>query len=199
MKAMDPSTINETTFILKKNGRLVSGAVSYSGITATFAPTDLLEAQAVYSATITRGAEDPMGNMMRKDTTWSFNTGSAPEVVLTNPTEGTSDVALNATITADFSTAMSLTTINENTFRVKQGTVAIDGEVTYSGVKATFRPLANLVANKVYTVTVSKDVEDVLGNAMVKDTTWSFATGTLPFIVITDPLDGAINVPLNKK
>jgi hypothetical protein len=198
-EAMDPSTINETTFILKRNGKLISGEVSYSGITATFAPTDLLEAQAVYSATITRGAHDPMGNMMVKDTTWSFNTGSAPEVVLTNPTEGSSDVALNTLITADFSTAMNITTINENTFSVKQGAVAIDGEVTYNGVKATFRPLVNLVANKVYTVTVSKDVEDVSGNAMVKDTTWSFATGALPFIVITDPLNGAINVPLNKK
>lgn len=197
--AMNPSTINETTFILKKNGRLVSGAVSYSGVTATFAPTDLLEAQAVYSATITRGAHDPMGNMMRKDTTWSFNTGSAPEVVLTNPTEGASDVALNVLIAANFSTAMNTATINTNTFRVKQGLVAIAGEVSYSGVKATFRPLANLVANKVYTVTVSKDVKDLLGNVMVKDTTWSFATGTLPIIVLTDPLNGAANVPLNKK
>lgn len=197
--AMNPSTINETTFILKKNGRLVSGAVSYSGVTATFAPTDLLEAQAVYSATITRGAHDPMGNMMRKDTTWSFNTGSAPEVVLTNPTEGASDVALNVLIAANFSPAMNTATINTNTFRVKQGLVAIAGEVSYSGVKATFKPLANLVANKVYTVTVSKDVKDLLGNVMVKDTTWSFATGTLPIIVLTDPLNGAANVPLNKK
>jgi hypothetical protein len=73
-EAMNPSSINETSFVLKKGGNPVSGAVTYSGMTATFAPANLLDANTVYSATITRSAKDPMGNIMRKDTTWSFTT-----------------------------------------------------------------------------------------------------------------------------
>ena len=46
---MDPATINETTFILKKGGNLVSVTVSYNGVTATFIPTNLLTANTVYT------------------------------------------------------------------------------------------------------------------------------------------------------
>jgi hypothetical protein len=197
--AMDPSSIDETSFILKKGGNLVSGVVTYSGITATFRPTQLLDANTVYSATITRAAKDPMGNVMRKDTTWSFNTGSIPEVVLTDPKEGDSDVLLNKLITADFSTAMDAASIDAGTFIVKQGANIIAGTVSYAGLKATFTPAANLIANRVYTATITTDATDIAGNAIAKDTTWSFATGVTPVIIITDPLNAAINVAINRK
>ncbi len=196
---MDPSTINETTFFLKKGTTLVSGVVSYNGVTATFVPTNLLDANTVYSATIKRDVQDPMGNIMIEDATWSFNTGSVPTVILTDPVEGASDVALDKIITADFSTAMNPTTINASTFVVMQGSIAIPGTITYSGVKATFTPTAAFKANKVYSATITKNAKDVAGNAMAKDTTWSFATGTLPIITITNPINGAVNVPLDKK
>ena len=198
-ETMDPATINETSFILKKGGSLVSGAVTYSGMTATFAPTDLLDANTVYSATVTRAAADPMGNIMRKDTTWSFNTGAIPTVVFTDPLEGASDVALNKAITADFSTAMQTASIDGGTFVVKQGANIVAGSVSYAGLKATFTPSANLLANKVYTATITTDAMDVAGNALAKDTTWSFATGVLPIITVTDPLNGAVNVAINRK
>jgi len=198
-ETMDPSSINETSFMLKKGGKLVSGAVTYSGMTATFAPTDLLDANMVYSATITRDATDPMGNIMRKDTTWSFNTGAIPAVVLTDPVEGASDVALDKIITADFSTAMNASSIDGGTFVVKQGANFVAGTVSYAGLKAIFTPAANLVANKVYTATITTDAKDVAGNALAKDTTWSFATGVMPIITVTDPLNGAVNVAINRK
>ena len=78
-EAMNPTTININTFFVKKGVDLVQGSVLYTGLKATFVPTDLLEANTVYSATITRGAADPMGNVMKKDTTWSFTT--VPPVV----------------------------------------------------------------------------------------------------------------------
>ena len=198
-EAMDPSTIDETTFFLKKDTTLVSGVVSYNGVTATFVPTNLLDANTVYSATIKRDVKDPMGNIMIEDETWSFNTGSVPTVILTDPVEGASDVALDKIITADFSTAMNATTINASTFVVMQGSIAIPGTITYSGVKATFTPTDAFKANKVYSATITKNAKDVAGNAMAKDTTWSFATGTLPIITVTNPINGAVNVPLDKK
>lgn len=59
-EAMDPESINETTFILKKGASLITGAVTYSGVTATFTPASLLEANTVYSATIKRESKDLM-------------------------------------------------------------------------------------------------------------------------------------------
>lgn len=195
---MESETINEGTFYVKKGADIVSGQVTYSGTTATFTPASLLDANTVYTATVTRGAMDPMGNYMISDYTWSFNTGVAPEVILTDPVEGASDVALDKAITADFSTAMNAATVNATSFLLKQGTTAVEGVVTYLGVKATFVPTLDLLPNKVYTATITNSVEDVAGNPMRNDTTWSFATGSLLLVTITDPLNGAIDVPTDQ-
>lgn len=194
--AMDPSSINETTYFIKKGSNLIGGAVTYSGTTATFTPTDLLEPNTVYVATVKRESKDLMGNIMMADEVWSFNTGSAPNVILTDPLEGTSDVALNKAITAVFSTEMNSSGITTGTFKVMQGTAVIPGTVSYSGTMATFTPTNALIANKVYSATIFKQVKDLAGNTMLKDTTWSFATGTLPLITITHPHDGDVNVAI---
>lgn len=198
-ETMIPSSINETTFILKKGGSLVLGDVTYAGMTATFSPTAILDANTVYSATMKRSIKDPMGNIMIKDTTWSFNTGSIPTVILTDPIEGSSDIALNKVITADFSTAMNGASFINGSFVVKQGVDVVAGTVSYTGMKATFSPSANLLENRVYTATISTDVADLAGNSLAKDTTWSFATGVLPIITVTDPLNSAVNVAINRK
>lgn len=198
-ETMKPSSINEGTFFVKKGANLVSGQVTYSGVTAVFTPASLLDANTVYTATIKRGAMDLMGNVMKKDTTWSFNTGVTPSVILTDPVEGASDVALNKAVTADFSTAMNAATVNATSFILKQGITTVAGVVTYLGVKATFTPTLNLLPNKVYTATITKNVKDVAGNSMKNDTTWSFSTGIPPIVTVTDPLNGAVNVPLDKK
>ena len=195
---MESATINESIFFVKNGADIVSGQVTYSGTTATFTPTSLLDANTVYTATVTRGAMDPMGNYMRNDTTWSFNTGSAPSVILTDPVEGASNVALNKAVTADFSTPMNAATVNSTSFLLKQGTTDVAGIVTYLGVKATFTPTLSLLPNEVYTATITNSVEDVAGNPMINDTTWSFATGSLLFVTITDPLNEAIDVPTDQ-
>lgn len=196
-EAMNPTTINVNTFFVKKGADLIQGSVLYTGLKATFVPANLLEANTVYSATITRGAADPMGNVMKKDTTWFFNTGAIPTVVLTDPLKDASDVPLNKIITADFSTVMDGTTFTNATFKLKQGTANINGFISYAGSRASFDPTIDLVPNQVYTATITRDVKDVLGNSMAKDTTWSFATGTLPIITITSPKDGAVDVVRN--
>ncbi len=196
---MESASIHTGTFFVMNGTNLVPGEVTYSGSTAAFKPASLLEANTVYTATVTRGAMDPMGNFMRNDTTWSFNTGSIPRVILTDPVNGASDVALNKAVTADFSTAMNATTVNITSFLLKQGTAAVAGAVTYLGSRATFTPSLPLLPNKVYTATITNSVEDVAGNAMKDDTTWSFATGSLLFVTVTDPLNEAINIPINQK
>jgi Ice-binding-like/Bacterial Ig-like domain len=74
-EAMDPATINSSTFTLMQGSNAVPGAVTYSGNTATFTPTNPLDASTVYTATMTTGAKTLTGNSLAADAVWSFTTG----------------------------------------------------------------------------------------------------------------------------
>jgi hypothetical protein len=74
-EAMDPTTINESTFTLMQGSNAVPGAVTYSGTTATFTPTNVLAASTVYTATMTTGAKTTAGNSLASNAVWSFTTG----------------------------------------------------------------------------------------------------------------------------
>ena len=74
-EAMDPSTINTTTFTLKDSGNNpISGTVSYAAGTATFTPAAALGSSVTYTARITSGVKDQAGNALLSDYTWSFTT-----------------------------------------------------------------------------------------------------------------------------
>jgi hypothetical protein len=75
-KAMNPLTLNNSTFTLYKGATAIAGTVAYSENMATFTPTSLLEANTSYTATITTGAKDLAGNSLAANTVWSFTTGS---------------------------------------------------------------------------------------------------------------------------
>jgi len=195
---MDASTINQTTFKLRQGTALIAGTVNYSGITATFTPVTVLNANTVYTATISKEVRDPAGNSMIADYTWSFNTGAVPIVVSTDPANGATNVAINKIVTATFSTNMNPATINATTFILKQGSVNVPGVITYSGMTATFTPAVPFTPSTLYTGTITTGAKDVAGNALASDYTWSFATGSLPTVVATDPVNGATGVALNK-
>jgi hypothetical protein len=77
-KAMNPATINTSTFTLTGPGGSVTGIVSYVAATqiATFAQATPpgLAVGATYTATITTGAADTFGNMLAANFTWTFTT-----------------------------------------------------------------------------------------------------------------------------
>lgn len=195
---MNPATINNSTFLLQEGTVLVSGAVSYTGSTASFTPSVPLKSNTVYTATITTGAKDNLKSSMIQNYVWSFNTGAVPTVVSTDPVNNAANVGLAKIVSATFSTGMNAVTINTSSFILKQGTTLIPGGVTYSGTTATFTPVAPFLENTVYTATIVKTSKDLAGNAMIADYTWSFATGTIPIVVSTSPVDGATDVMLNK-
>src|SRR5439155_204891 len=78
-EAIDPSTINTTTFTLMQGTTPVAGTVSYANGTATFTPADNLAPLTTYTATISTGATDLAGNPLTSDMSWSFTTGVAPD------------------------------------------------------------------------------------------------------------------------
>jgi hypothetical protein len=74
-EAMNPLTINSTTFTLARGTTSVPGTVTYSGTTATFTPTDVLDASTLYTATMSTGAKTLTGNSLASNSVWSFTTG----------------------------------------------------------------------------------------------------------------------------
>lgn len=73
-EAMNPSTINATTFTLHQGITPISGTVTYTGITATFTPSTNLVSNTTYTATISTGSKDPAGNALVSDYVWNFTT-----------------------------------------------------------------------------------------------------------------------------
>lgn len=80
-EAMDPSTINSNTFMVKQGNTSVDGAVTYDGTTATFTPSTTYEADKIYAATITDGAKNLEGTPLASSMTWNFTTGGSSEVL----------------------------------------------------------------------------------------------------------------------
>ena len=206
-EAMNPLTITTTTFTLKHGVASVSGVVTYSGVTAIFAPTFILSLTTEYTATITTGAKDLAGNVLSKNYSWTFTTGdivsnTLPTVSFTIPVNASTHVAINSAMSATFSEAMDPLTITTVTFTLKQGATPVSGTVTYSLVTAVFTPLADLTANTVYTATITTGAKDLEGNALAVDYVWSFTTGaildtTAPMVTSTVPTNMATNVNIN--
>lgn len=83
-EAMDASTINSTTFTLKKGLANVAGTVSYSGTTAIYTPTLALDANTLYTAQISTGVKDLAGNALAASIIWNFTTGAASTLAIVN-------------------------------------------------------------------------------------------------------------------
>jgi hypothetical protein len=76
--AMDPSTITTSTYRLAAGTTPVAGTIAYDAPSnvATFLPAADLAGNTEYTATITTGARDAVGNSLPIDEVWTFTTGS---------------------------------------------------------------------------------------------------------------------------
>jgi Tol biopolymer transport system component len=178
-EAMQASTINTTTFTMD-NG--VTGTVSYdaNSTTATFTPTSDLNYDTTYTATITTGAEDLAGNGLQANYLWSFITGPAPDTIPptvndTNPVDSATDVTMDMAVTATFSEGVNASTINTTTFIMDNG---VTGTVSYdvNSTTATFTPTSDLNYDTTYTATITTGAEDLAGNGLQANHSWSFTT-----------------------
>lgn len=181
-EAMDKTTINSSTVIVKQGSETVEGTVEYSGTSATFTPTKDFDANAVYTVTLTTGAKDLAGNAIASNLIATFTTGAAADVMLpmvnaTDPLNNATGIARNKTVGVTFSEAMDEATLNSETFILKQGTSPVEGTVSYADMTARFTASNVLAANTTYTATITKGAKDLAGNALAADVTWQFTTG----------------------
>ncbi len=82
--AMDPTTINSSTFIVMQGTNVVPGVVTYADMIATFTPTNSLLVLSKYTVTITTGAKSLTGVALAANVVWSFTTGSSSVLAIVN-------------------------------------------------------------------------------------------------------------------
>jgi hypothetical protein len=189
--AMNPATINATTFTLTTGTPAVAvdGVVTYaaSSNTATFTPSVALELNTLYTATITTGATNEYGIALASNFVWTFTTGSTtcltgpPTVISVTPPVGAGGICPNTVVVATFSEAMNPSTINTTTFTLTApGTppVAVAGAVTYDVPShvATFTPTTALALDTLYTATITTGAQDLNGIPLASDYVWTFTT-----------------------
>ena len=199
---MDASTITASTFTVKAGATAVAGTVTYAGLIATFTPSASLLPNTLYTGTITKGALNADGTALQADYVWTFTTGGVPPtIVSTDPANLATGVVLNKIVRANFSVPMNPLTITTTTFTVKQGTTSVAGTVTYSGSRASFTPAIALALNTVYTATITTGAMNVAGTPLASNYVWTFTTSNVlnPAVTLSDPLDNATNVALNKQ
>ncbi len=206
-----------TKVTLKQGGSNVAGTVNFSGKTGTFVPAAELKSNTLYTGYVTFGNnnsgdddddDDDDDNNASQNYSWSFTTATgttgdvtSPAVSSVTPANNASSVSLSGAITVAFNEAMNASTINATTITLKQGSTAITGTVTYSGTTATFTPTAGLVANSVYSGTVTTGAKDVAGNSLAANFTWSFATSTAadvtpPTVISVNPANASTSIAI---
>ena len=203
--AMKTASISAVTFTVTGPGGAVSGAVTYSGSTATFTPSAALAYGTSYTGTITTGAEGAGGTPLISNYTWTFATIAPPApltMTATVPTNAATGVPVSQVLSATFSEAMNCATISSTTFVVTgPGTTTVSGTVGCAGAAATFTPAEGLAFNTVYTATITTGAQDLLGTALAGSYTWTFRTvpaPASPTVISTVPVNSATGVPTNQ-
>ena len=203
-EAMNPSTINATTFTVAGPGTTpVTGSVAYDqpSKTAIFSPTSSLADGTTYTATIGTGARDLYGNALVSSFQWTFATASngchpAPVVIAVSPPNASTGLCSNRIISATFSEPMNPSTVNDMTFELTgPGAGPVTGQVTYDAPSNTaiFTPSNSLALNTVYAATITTGAQDLFGNSLAADFVWGFTTAVTlcqpppPPIAVTPP------------
>jgi type IV pilus assembly protein PilY1 len=179
-EVMGAASINTTNITLYAGATKITGTVSLDGTgkIATFHPSSALSSDTLYTATVTTGVKDAVGNALAGNYVWQFRTMMVdtvkPTVTSVSPLAGATGVDPATAITATFSEAMDPLTINSSSFTVG----GVTGTVSYDAgtFTATFMPSASLAFSTNYTATVSTGAKDLAGNSLAASKVWTFTT-----------------------
>lgn len=171
------TTVTSQTVTLLAGGVLVPATVllEHNNTVARLQPSVPLQANTLYTITVTPTVEDLSGNPFGTQFTSPFNTGAgadttAPTVQTRTPDDGASTVQPDTTILVTFSEPIEPATVNATTtFTLTGGGISgtVPGTFTFeSGDHAVrFTPLFPLFAGQTFFVTLS-GVEDRAGNPL---------------------------------
>ena len=209
-----PATINTTTFYLTDSANnVVPGMVQLTSNMATIMPSASLNADSVYTVTVTSGVTDLAGNPFAAPFSWSFTTGfqsqdtTPPTIAFHQPADGSLNVPSDGTIHAVFTKDnINPSTVTMMTYQVRDPmNNPVPGMVMTSCNKlAMFVPAAPLSPDTTYTVTLTTGIQNLAGIPMGAPYTWSFTTAPAgavvqPAVAYTNPMNGVINFPVDRR
>ncbi|WP_404363215.1 ice-binding family protein [Marinobacter sp.] len=187
-EAISAGTLDSSSFTVGvTGGSAMTGNVTLDTATNTGifkAAGGAFSDSTAYTAVITTAVESADGKTLPSNYEWSFTTGAAaditpPEVTSTDPADAATGVAINRNITANFSEAMNVATINSSTFTVTDNnTDPVRGTVEVIGTTAVFNPENDLATGTEYTATLTTEVKDLAANPLAANFVWSFVTGS---------------------
>jgi len=138
---------------------------------------------------------------IRADMMTSIDDVTPPTVTTVVPSSGATGVSPTATLMAVFSEPLAPRTVTKSTFMLTDAANAVvAASVSYNGAThaATLTPDAALAGGTTYTLTVrggSAGINDVAGNPLAADYSWSFTTMEAPPTVTgITPAAGATDV-----
>ena len=190
--------------------------ISPSGTTVTVVPTNEFPGSTELFIEVSDGAiTDVAGNSFggfSDPTSWSFTTtappdGNQPQLLVNSlvPSSGTLDVPFNSNLEFTFNENVIKGTGNVfiRRFSNDEAVATINvtsGQVTVTNDAVTINPLADLPEGFFYIeipATAFKDGSDNFYTGLL-DRSWTFTTVSAPPVITDfDPLDGAVDVPLN--
>ncbi len=207
---IDPATVNNGTVEVCLNicGTVyVAGAYSVSGATVTFTPLTQFPANATIAMNV-NGLADLAGNVASNQSGGSFKTANTvdttPPTVAITPSNGSTNLGLNAQVVLTFSKSINPTTISTSTVNLFNGDTALNPAISISQDNRTVvlnSDGATLPGGVTITVMASHVITDLSGNALA-DTTSQFTTTaavltSAPSVLSSRPGNGATNVPVN--
>jgi hypothetical protein len=209
-----PDTLTGNIIVSSRDG-VLPGDIRYESgsMTAIFTPSrpadssrPRLEYRTTYTVLLRQGIEDLAGNRLAQ-VSWSFTTVDPPVVDQMSPVGQGISTDPPPAVQAVFSREMNRSSINRSSFQVaqidplNQQETMVPGTVSYDNRVATFVPSIPLSDNTLYRVTVTTAAEDINGNPLAADVSWTFQTAAppdpAPRVASTDPPDGTVAVPVN--
>ncbi len=121
-----------------------------------------------------------------------------PTVSSTAPAASSTGVSRNTMITATFDEDIFAATVDGSSFTLANGGDA-SGSVSFDGATniATFDPDSNLAMLTSYSATLTTSINDLSGNSLASDYSWSFTTGDGAWgkaeLIETNDLEGAFS------
>ncbi len=199
--SMTAATFTTATYTLTAAGSatIVPATVTASGANATLTPTAPLAGGTVYTATIASTVTSTAGVPLGTAYTFSFTTAPPPTVTAVTPLAAATGVALNTTVTATFSAAITASSFTTATYTLTAAGSAtpVTATVSVSGSTATLTPAAALAGNTVYTANIAGTVTSATGVPLGTAYSWSFTTATPPTVTSVTPLNAATGVAVN--
>jgi hypothetical protein len=111
---------------------------------------------------------------------WGKEDTSSPSIYMTIPPNEGKDIPIEIReIKASFDRSMDESTVNENTFTLKEN----NGEknekpekVYLDGGNAILKLAAPLTPSTIYIAKITRDAKDITGNSLANDFSWTFTT-----------------------